>query len=236
MRRSKRYKELLNKYDKSKKCTVAEAIRDLCNLRSANFDETVELAVELGVDPRKSDQMVRGSVVLPHGSGKVTKVLVFAEGELQVEAENAGADWVGGDEFVEKVEKGWLECDAIVASPEMMPKIGKLGRILGPRGLMPTPKNGTVTREIGASVKEIKKGKISFKVDRGGNLHLPVGKASFKEDELYENILEVIRMIWNQRPPSASGAYFRGITLSTTMSPGVKIDINHVKNEIIHQG
>jgi len=233
MKRTKRYKELQNSYDKSIKYPVREAIHQVLALASAKFDETIELAVELGVDPRKSDQMVRGSVVLPEGSGKEKKVLVFAEGELQVEAESAGADWVGGDEFIEKIEGGWLDCDAIIALPEMMPKIGKLGRILGPRGLMPTPKNGTVTRDIGEAVREVKKGKINFKVDRGGNLHLPIGKASFEEDKLYENFLEVIRAIWSQRPPSASGAYIHGITLSPTMSPGVKVDVNQVRNEII---
>lgn len=235
MKRSKRYRELLNTYDKREKSSVREAIQRVSNLSSAKFDETVELAVELGVDPRKSDQMIRGSVVLPNGSGQEKKVLVFAEGESQVEAEDAGADWVGGDEFVLKIENGWLECDAIVAIPEMMPKIGKLGKILGPRGLMPTPKNKTVTRDIATAVKEIKMGKVDFKVDRGGNLNLPIGKASFKEDELYENFMEVIKVIWSIRPPSASGAYLKGITLSTTMGPGIKVDVNQVRNELIQR-
>jgi len=235
MKRSKRYKDLLSRYNKSEKHTVVEAIHIVRDLASTNFDETIELAVELGVDPRKSDQMVRGSIVLPHGSGQKKKVLVFVEGELQVEAENAGADWVGCDDFVEKIEKGWLECDAIIAAPEIMSKIGKLGRILGPRGLMPTPKNGTVTRDIATAVEEIKKGRINYKVDRSGNLHLPIGKVSFKEDDLCENFLEVIRVIWSQKPASASGVYIRGITFSTTMSPGVKVDMNQVRNEILQR-
>jgi len=235
MKRSKKYKELLSKYDKTKKFSLKEAIGHLINLKSAKFDETVELAVELGVDSRKSEQMIRGSVVLPHGSGREKKVLVFAEGETQVEAEEVGADWVGSEEFIKKIENGWLECDAIVATPEIMPKIGKLGKILGPRGLMPTPKNKTVTRDIAQAVKEIKKGKIDFKIDKGGNIHLPLGKASFKEDELYENFMEVIKIIWNLRPASASGAYFKGITISTTMGPGVKVDVNQVRNELIQR-
>ena len=148
-------------------------------------------------------------------------------------AEKAGADWVGSQDFVDKIEKGWLECDAIVAVPEMMPKIGKLGKVLGPRGLMPTPKNGTVTKDIGQAVKEIKQGKVNFKVDQGGNVQVPIGKASFEENALYENFVDLIRKIWNLKPSSASGQYLKGITLSSTMGPGLKIDINHVKKDII---
>lgn len=235
MKRSKKYKELLSKYDKTKKFSIREAISHLSNLKSAKFDETVDLAVELGVDSRKSEQMIRGSVVLPHGSGKEKKILVFAEGETQVEAEEAGADWVGSEEFIQKIEDGWLECDSIVATPEIMPKIGKLGKILGPRGLMPTPKNRTVTRDIAQIVKEIKRGKIDFKIDRGGNIHLPLGKVSFKEDELYENFMEVIKIIWSLKPLSATGIYLKGITLSATMGPGVKVDVNQVRNELIQR-
>ncbi|MEA1912929.1 MAG: 50S ribosomal protein L1 [candidate division WOR-3 bacterium] len=233
MKRSKRYEELRNSYDKGKRYKTKEAVKVARKLASANFDETVEVALELGIDPRKSDQMVRGSVILPHGSGRERKVLVLAEGELQVEAEKAGADWVGGDEFIKKIEGGWLECDTIIAAPEMMPKIGKLGRTLGPRGLMPTPKNGTVRQDIGEAVREVKKGKINFKADRGGNLYIPIGKASFEVEKLYDNFVQVIRKIWSLKPASASGQYFRGITLSTTMSPGIKVDINYVRNEIV---
>ncbi|MCK4421160.1 50S ribosomal protein L1 [candidate division WOR-3 bacterium] len=235
MKRSRRYEGLRNQFDKSNRYPIEEAIKEVRKLATAKFDETIELSVNLGVDPRKSDQMVRGSVVLPKGSGKERKVLVFAEGELQVKAEEAGADWVGGEEFVKKIEDGWLECDAVVSVPEMMPKIGKLGRILGPRGLMPTPKDGTVTRDIGAAVEEIKKGKINFKVDKSGNLHIPIGKASFKEEDLYENFSEAIRKIWSLRPPSASGVYIYSIILSSTMGPGVKVDTQQVRNEIIQR-
>lgn len=235
MKRSNRYQKLRDSYNKENTFELEEASSKVLELATANFDETIEIAIELGVDPRKSDQMVRGSVVLPNGSGREMKVLAFAEGELQIEAEEAGADWAGSDEYVEKIEDGWLECDAIVAAPEMMPKIGKLGRILGPRGLMPTPKNGTVTRDIGEAVKEIKRGKLSFKVDKNGNLHIPVGKASFDSEAIRENILEVIRKVWSLKPLSASGAYIKGITLSPTMGPGVKIDVNQIRNDIIRR-
>jgi len=233
MKRSKRYNKLSASYSKEKELEVKEAVNKIKEMASAKFDETVEVAVKLGVDPKKADQMIRGSILLPHGSGKDKKVLAFVEGELQIEAEKAGADWVGGQEFVDKIEKGWLECDAIVAVPEMMPKIGKLGKILGPRGLMPTPKNGTVTKDIGQAVKEIKQGKVSFKVDQGGNLQVPIGKASFEENNLYENFVELVRKIWSLKPASAGGQYLKGITLSSTMGLGLKIDTNYVRKEII---
>jgi len=226
MKRSKRYKKLIASRSPEERVDVKEAIARIKETASAKFDETVEVAVKLGVDPKKADQMVRGTILLPHGTGKKKKILAFAEGEQQVEAEEAGADWVGGQEFVEKIEKGWLECDAIVAVPEMMPKIGKLGKILGPRGLMPTPKTGTVTRNIGQAIKEIKKGKVNFKVDQGGNLHVPLGKASFDEKKLYENFVELIEKIWSVKPSSAGGQYLKGVALSTTMGPSVKIDTN----------
>jgi large subunit ribosomal protein L1 len=233
MKRSKRYKKLDASYSKEKKCGVKEAFSKIKEMASAKFDETVEVAVKLGVDPKKADQMIRGTILLPHGTGKAKKVLAFVEGELQVEAEKAGADWVGGQEYVEKIGKGWLECDAIVAVPEMMPKIGKLGKILGPRGLMPTPKTGTVTKDIGQAVKEIKKGKVNFKVDQGGNLHVPIGKASFEEKKLYENFVELIDKIMSLKPSSAGGQYLKGIALSTTMGPGIRIDINFLRKEVI---
>lgn len=236
MKRSNRYIELREKYDKGNEFEPREALELVKEMATANFDETVELSAELGIDPRKSDQMVRGSVVLPNGTGKERKVLALAEGELQVEAEEAGADWAGADEYIEKIEDGWLEFDAVVAAPEMMPKVGKLGRILGPRGLMPTPKNGTVTHDIGDAVEEIKKGKLSFKVDSGGIVHLPVGKASFELDKLHENLIQVIKKLWDLKPLSAKGRYIKGLTLSSTMSPGVKIDLIYVRNEIISRG
>ena len=226
MKRSKRYKEVSLSRSREEKTGVKEAIAKVKEMASAKFDETVEVAVKLGVDPKKADQMVRGTILLPHGTGKEKKVLAFAEGEQQVEAEKAGADWVGGQEFVEKIEKGWLECDAIVAVPEMMPKIGKLGKILGPRGLMPTPKTGTVTKNLGQAIQEIKKGKVNFKVDQGGNLHVPIGKASFEENKLCENFNELIEKIWSAKPSSAGGQYLKGVAISTTMGPSVKIDTN----------
>jgi large subunit ribosomal protein L1 len=233
MKRSKRYQKLDASYSKEKSLDIKEAVSMVKKMASAKFDETVEVAIRLGVDPKKSDQMVRGTFLLPHGAGKEKKVLAFAEGELLYEAEKAGADWVGGQEFVDKIEKGWLEFDAIVAIPEMMPKIGKLGKILGPRGLMPTPKTGTVTKDIGQAIKEIKQGKVNFKVDDGGNVHVPIGKASFEENKLYENFIELIKKIWSLKPLSAGGQYLKGITLSTTMGPGLKIDTNFIKKEVI---
>jgi large subunit ribosomal protein L1 len=233
MKRSKRYEKLGDSYSKEKKYGVKEAVSKIKEMASAKFDETVEVALKLGVDPKKADQMVRGTIMLPHGTGKEKKVLAFAEGEAQVEAEKAGADWVGGQEFVEKIEKGWLECDAIVAVPEMMPKIGKLGKVLGPRGLMPTPKTGTVTKDIAQAVKEIKQGKVNFKVDQSGNLHVPIGKASFDEKQIFENFVELLEKIWSLKPASAGGQYLKGVALSTTMGPGVKIDTDFVRKEMI---
>lgn len=233
MKRSKRYRKLDDSYSVETKYSVKEAVSKIKGMASAKFDETVEVAVKLGVDPKRADQMVRGTIMLPHGTGKEKKVLAFVEGELQVEAEKAGADWVGGQDFVEKIEKGWLECDAIVAVPEMMPKIGKLGKVLGPRGLMPTPKNGTVTKDIAQAVKEIKQGKVNFKVDQGGNLHIPIGKASFDEKQIIENFVELLDKIWSLKPSSAGGQYLKGIAISTTMGPGVKIDTNFVRKEVI---
>lgn len=233
MKKSKRYKKLSSSYSKETLFNVKESLNKIKEMASAKFDETVEAAIKLDVDPKKADQMIRGAILLPHGSGKEKKVLAFAEGESQVEAEKAGADWVGSQDFVDKIEKGWLECDAIVAVPEMMPKIGKLGKVLGPRGLMPTPKNGTVTKDIGRAVKEIKQGKVNFKVDQGGNVHVPIGRASFEENDLYENFVDLIRKVWNLKPSSASGQYLKGITLSSTMGPGLKIDMNHIKKDII---
>jgi large subunit ribosomal protein L1 len=233
MKRSKRYKKVDDSYSKETKYSIKEAVSKIKEMASAKFDETVEVAVKLGVDPKKADQMVRGTIMLPHGTGKEKKVLAFVEGELQVEAEKAGADWVGGQDFVEKIEKGWLECDAIVAVPEMMPKIGKLGKVLGPRGLMPTPKNGTVTKDIAQAVKEIKQGKVNFKVDQGGNLHIPIGKASFDEKQIFENFVELLDKILSLKPSSAGGQYLKGIAISTTMGPGVKIDTNIIRKEVI---
>jgi large subunit ribosomal protein L1 len=191
----------------------------------ANFDETVEVSVRLGVDPRHADQIVRGTVVLPHGTGKTVRVLVLAEGAQAQAAEAAGADYVGM-EYVEKIEGGWLDFDVVVAAPNVMGQVGKLGRVLGPRGLMPTPKAGTVTMDVGPAVEEIKAGKIEFRVDRTGNVHAPIGKVSFEVDHLTENMAAFMDVILRQRPASAKGQYVRSVTVSSTMGPGVRIDAN----------
>jgi large subunit ribosomal protein L1 len=190
----------------------------------AKFDETVEIASHLGVDPRHSDQLVRGTVVLPHGTGKSIRVLVFTKGEKEREAQAAGADYVGSDEYAKKIQEGWTDVDAIIATPDMMGELSKLGRILGPRGLMPNPKSGTVTFDVAKAVKELKAGKIEYRVDKGANVHAPVGKASFSEDQLYENAITFLRELVRAKPAAAKGAYLKSVTISSTMGPGVAID------------
>ena len=193
-------------------------------LAYATFDETVELAARLGVDPKQSTQMVRGAVLLPHGSGRPVRVLVFAKGEKEKEAEKAGADYIGGDDYAAKITEGWLEFDQVIATPDMMGMVGKLGRILGPRGLMPNPKTGTVTFDVHKAVSEVKRGRVEYKVDKAGNIGVAIGKASFEARQLYENALAVISAIWRAKPASAKGTYFRSLTISSTMGPGVAID------------
>ena len=190
----------------------------------AKFDETMEMVLRLGVDPRHADQMVRGTVVLPHGTGKSVKVLVFAGGEKVKEAEDAGADHVGGEEMAAKINEGWLDFDAIVATPDLMKVVGRLGRVLGPRGLMPNPKAGTVTFDVGAAVKQIKAGKIEFRVDKTGIIHVPFGKASFSEEQLNENAEALLEAILRAKPASAKGKYLKSVSVSSTMGPGVRID------------
>jgi len=201
---------------------AVELVRELAN---AKFDETVDIATRLGVDPRKADQLVRGTVVLPHGTGKSVRVLVIAQGEKEAEAEAAGADYVG-IEFVEKIKGGWLDFDVCVATPDLMGKVGPLGRILGPRGLMPTPKAGTVTFDIERAVTEIKAGKIEFRVDKTGNVHAPIGRVSFTEEQLGENLSAFMEQIVRAKPSAAKGTYVRSVTVSSTMGPGVSIDPN----------
>lgn len=200
-----------------------EAFRRVKEFAYADFDETVEVAVRLGVDPKQADQVVRGTVVLPAGTGQEVEVLVFAEGPAATEAEEAGADYVGA-EYVDEVEDGWVDFDVAIAHPSMMDRVAPLGRILGPRGLMPTPKAGTVTEDVGQAVEEAKAGKIEFRVDRGGNLHVPLGRVSFEVDELTENFEALMTAVAAQRPASAKGAFIRSITVSSTMGPGVEID------------
>ena len=204
--------------------TIEEAVPLVQKVKFAKFDETVELSLRLGVDPKHADQMVRGTVVLPHGLGKSKRVLVIAGGEKQKEAHEAGADIVGGDEMVEKIQGGFMEFDAVVATPDMMRSVGKLGKVLGPRGLMPNPKTGTVTADIAKAVKEIKAGKVEFRVDKAGNIHTPVGKKSFSPENIQANALAVIEAIIRAKPSAAKGTYLRSVTMSTTMGPGVAVD------------
>ena len=200
------------------------AIKAVKSCAKAKFDETVDVAIRLGVDPRHADQQVRGTVVLPNGTGTSIRVLVLTKGEKVKEAEAAGADMAGSDEFLTKIKEGWLEFDAMVATPDMMAEVGKLGKVLGPRGLMPNPKAGTVTFDVTKAVKELKAGKIEFRVDKGSNVHVPIGKASFQEDALLQNLRAFLAEIIRAKPAAAKGAYIKSVTLSTTMGPGVKID------------
>jgi large subunit ribosomal protein L1 len=200
----------------------------------AKFDETIVVSSHLGVDPRHSDQLVRGTVVLPHGTGKSLRVLVLCKGEKEKEATAAGADYVGSDEYVKKLLDGWLEVDAIVATPDMMGDVGKLGRVLGPRGLMPNPKSGTVTFDVSKAVRELKAGKIEFRVDKGANVHAPVGKASFSEDKLLENARTFLRELIRAKPSGAKGHFIETLTLSATMGPGITLDASAVTAEFAH--
>ncbi len=200
-----------------------EAVEAVKQAAFARFDETVEVAVKLGVDPRHADQVVRGTVVLPHGTGKKVRVLVLAQGEKAKEAEAAGADFVGPD-YIQKIKEGWLECDAVIATPDMMGQVGPLGRILGPRGLMPNPKSGTVTMDVARAVKEVKAGKIEFRVDKTGSLHAPIGKLSFTNEQLLENLAAFMDAVVRAKPAAAKGTYIRSVTLSSTMGPGVRVD------------
>ncbi len=230
MRRGKRYREAAGLVDRERQYTPAEAIQVIRSLPEPKFDETVEVAVRLGVDPRKADQMVRGTVSLPHGTGRSIRVAAFATGDKAREAEEAGADVVGGEDLVNEVIKGNIDFDAAVATPDLMSLVGRAGRVLGPRGLMPNPKAGTVTMDIAKAVSEIKAGKLEYRVDRQGNLHLVVGKRSFDEQRLLDNYLAVIDEIIRAKPAAAKGRYLRSVTLSTTMGPGIKIDTNRVRD------
>jgi len=227
-RRSRRYEEAAAVVERGDDLEPRQAVEAVREMATAGFDETVEAAVRLGVDPRQADQVVRGTVVLPAGTGKDVRVLALTRGAKATEAEEAGADHVG-PEYVEKIEEGWLDFDVAIATPDMMGEVGKLGRILGPRGLMPTPKAGTVTEDVERAVREAKAGKIEFRVDRTGNVHAPIGKASFSGEELLENLEALMDAILRQRPAAAKGAYVRSVHLSSTMGPSVSIDPNRYR-------
>jgi large subunit ribosomal protein L1 len=230
VKRSKGYNKAAELVDRDKLHTPLEAVRLAKKFPSKKFAETVEVAVRLGVDPRKADQMVRGTVNLPHGTGKTARVAVFATGEKAEEARAAGADIVGADDLIELVQGGMLDFDAAVATPDLMGKVGKLGRVLGPRGLMPNPKTGTVTQDVAKAVTDIKGGKIEYRVDRQGNLHLIIGKTSFEETQLVENYAAAMDEVVRAKPSAAKGRYLRKVTLSTTMGPGIPVDPNKLRN------
>ena len=224
MKRSKRYTEANAKVEKGKEYSLDDAIHLLKQLPTMKFNEAVEVALRLGVNPKHADQMVRGTVSLPNGTGKTVRVLVLTKGSKEKEAQEAGADFVGMDEYVEKLQQGWLDCDIIIATPDAMGVVGKLGKILGPKGMMPNPKSGTVTMDVAQAVKDVKAGKIEFRVDRNANLHATVGKVSFDEAKIKENIVSFMDTVIRLKPVSAKGQYLRTATVTTTMGPGIKLD------------
>ena len=223
-KKGKQYIKEKARIDRNKRYDLGEGLRLVSECSYAHFDESVDVAIRLGVDPRKADQMVRGSVLLPHGTGRTIRVLVFAKGQKEKEAIDAGADYAGADELIERISGGWLEFDKAIATPDMMSSVGKLGKILGPRGLMPNPKVGTVTFDIEKAVQEIKSGKVEFKVEKAGIVHVAVGKVSFGVEKLLENIKALLEVIIRAKPATSKGVYLKSIALSTTMGPGVKID------------
>jgi len=227
MKRGKKLEDALKEVDRGRLYDPLEAFALVKKVAPAKFVETVEAAVRLGVDPRHADQQVRGAVVLPHGTGKTRTVLVFAKGEKATEAENAGADFVGAEDLVAKIQDGWLGFEVAIATPDMMSAVGKLGRILGPRGLMPNPKTGTVTFDVARAVQEVKAGKIEYRVDKAGNIHAPIGKVDFDGQKLAENLRALIDALVRAKPPGAKGQYLKGISVSSTMGPGVRV--NHLK-------
>jgi large subunit ribosomal protein L1 len=232
MARSKSYVDAAKRYDRDQLHTPVEAVELVKGLGSAKFDETIELAVRLGVDPRKADQIVRGTVALPSGTGKDVRVAVFAQGESATEARDAGADLVGAEDLAAQVEGGMLDFDVAIATPDLMPLVGRLGRVLGPRGLMPNPKTGTVTPEVGKAVGEFKGGKVEYRTDRYGNVHVPIGKVSFAQDALVQNLRAVLDELNRAKPASSKGRYMKKISVSPTMGPSVKIDPARLRDEV----
>jgi len=225
---TRKKKEALGKYDKNLSYPISEAIRIVKDITYTKFDASVDLDIRLGVDPRKANQMVRGTVALPHGTGKTIRVLVLCTPEKEEEAKAAGADYVGLDEYIDKIKGGWTDVDVVITMPSVMPKIGALGRILGPRGLMPNPKSGTVTMDLGNAVKDVKAGKIDFKVDKTGIIHASVAKVSFEPEKILDNAKELIQTVVKLKPPAAKGTYIKSIYMSSTMSPGIQIETKSV--------
>ena len=228
--KGKEFLRVKSQIEPGKRYALQEAIDLSITTARAKFDETIDIAVRLGVNPAHADQMVRGSVVLPHGLGKTVRILVFAKGEKEKEALEAGADYVGADELVEKIKGGWLEFDKVVATPDMMGSVGKIGKILGPRGLMPNPKVGTVTFDVANAVAELKAGKVEFRVEKAGIVHTPVGKVSFGAEKIKDNIIALLEMIMKLKPASSKGIYMRSLAISTTMGPGIKVDPVDIKS------
>ncbi len=229
---SKKHTTAMEKIDRSKVYPLSTAVEVVKDSSYAKFDETVDIAVKLGVDPRHADQMVRGAVVLPNGLGKSVRVLVFAKGEKEKEALEAGADYVGGDDLVAKIQDGWFDFDTAIATPDMMGVVGKIGKLLGPRGLMPNPKVGTVTFEVGRAVKESKAGKVEFRVEKAGIVHVPIGKVSFEADMLKGNLVAIVEALLKAKPSAAKGTYIKKISMSSTMGPGINLDISDVTAQI----
>ena len=223
-KKGKKYVEAAKLVDRTQTYSVQEAIELVKKTNTTKFDETVEVAFRLGVDPKKADQQIRGAVVLPNGTGKTQRVLVFAKGEKAKEAEAAGADYVGDADYINKIQQGWFEFDVIVATPDMMGEVGKLGRVLGPKGLMPNPKTGTVTFDVQKAVNEIKAGKVEYRVDKAGNIHVPIGKVSFEESKLVENFTTIFETMVKAKPAAAKGTYMKNVAVTSTMGPGIKVD------------
>jgi len=230
MNRGKRYEAAVKKIDHAAFYDMETAVKLVKETATAKFDETIELSASLGVDPRQADQQVRGTVVLPHGTGRTVRVLVLARGEKEREASEAGADFVGADEFLPKLQGGWTDVDVIIATPDLMGDVGKLGRVLGPRGLMPNPKSGTVTFDVAKAVRDVKAGKVEYRVDKQANLHIPIGKGSFAHDRLLENLKVLIHEIMRAKPSASKGRYIKSLSISSTMGPSVKLDSQAIVN------
>ncbi|GAA0326040.1 50S ribosomal protein L1 [Oceanobacillus sp. FSL W7-1293] len=225
----KKHQEALKQIDRTKAYEIKEAVELAKKTAKANFDESVEAAFRLGVDPKKADQQIRGAMVLPHGTGKTQRVLVFAKGEKAKEAEAAGADYVGEEDYINKINQGWFDFDVIVATPDMMAQVGKLGRVLGPKGLMPNPKTGTVTFEVEKAVQDIKAGKVEYRVDKSANIHVPIGKISFGDEKLVENFAALADQLVKVKPQSSKGTYLKNASIASTMGPGIKVDVSNFR-------